>query len=240
VLAVPPAQPAGEIVPDPDDQREALKGAVDYTKLLITLATGTVVISATFLDKFYAGKDSGLLIAAWIVLGVSVVVGFLAHGEYIRKLAESNLAIKNTGIEHANLGQFALAIAGVVLFAIFVVSNVTAKPTIRVAREQTGITGRVATTALVCGATATNGCTGSVAFELGGPHVRPPVSLGQAVFATDHPGVINVTAPDFVPNALKGGLTADQLTVHVQVAGRFGNTADVDVVVPAREEPNGG
>jgi hypothetical protein len=231
----------GEQTPlNPEDQRQALQGVVDYTKLLITLATGTVVISATFLDKFYAGEDKGLLIAGWVLLGVSVFAGFLAHGHYISKLGRSNLAVKGGGMETSNLVQLGCVVFGVVLFTIFVLFNLTAQPLVKVGREQSGLTGRVATTALLCGPDAVNGCAGSVTFSVVGPDQQKPVALGEALFATDHPGIVIVKAPDLLPKSQQNKVIVDELKIHVKAAGRFGNTRNIDVAVPAREELNGG
>jgi MFS family permease len=108
-----------------EDRRHALDAIADFTKLLITLATGTVVLSATFLEKFYKGHSLTLLIASWAVIGLSVALGVIAFGQYISQLAESELKPRRSAVEGWNLAQLIAFGAGVVLFAIFAVQNVT-------------------------------------------------------------------------------------------------------------------
>jgi hypothetical protein len=62
-----------------EDKSQALASIYDFIKLLITLATGTVVLSATFLDSFY--KDRGLsLLISRVLMGVAVVFWIVRGG----------------------------------------------------------------------------------------------------------------------------------------------------------------
>lgn len=109
-----------------DNKLRALDAIQGLTKLLITLATGTVVLSATFLDNFYAGKSLALLIIAWGCLGASVLVGVVALAQYISQLDSSDLTVRRGLLEWLNSGQSLLLFGGVALFAIFALRNVTA------------------------------------------------------------------------------------------------------------------
>lgn len=110
-----------------EDRRDALDAIADFTKLLVSLATGTVVLSATFLETFYEGRSINLLITSWSLTGLSVLLGVVAFGQYIAQLAESNLKPRQSGVEYLNLAQLLTFAIGVALFAIFAVKNVTAK-----------------------------------------------------------------------------------------------------------------
>jgi hypothetical protein len=56
-----------------EDRRRALDSIYDYIKTLITLATGTVALSATFLAKDMPhSKGVWWLISSWIVLGAKI------------------------------------------------------------------------------------------------------------------------------------------------------------------------
>jgi hypothetical protein len=223
-----------------DDRREALKGAVDYTRLLTTLATGAVVLSATFLDKFYAGRDVGLLIASWVVLGASVLAGLFAVGEYVNQFAESTLRVRRDTMEVMNLLQFILMVAGVVLFAVFVVLNVRAAPAIEIGRDESGIKSGVAKTAIVCPSDAVNGCSGTVTFQLLIPHAVRPIDLGTAPFAAEHPELSTVSAPRSLSGALQRSLSSDRLRIVVHGHGRYGNARTIDETVPAKEARTAG
>jgi hypothetical protein len=218
----------------PTDRREALRTTVAYTTLLTTLATGTIVLSATFLDKFYTGHDIGLLIASWAILGISILAGLVAIGDSVNQFAESTLKVRRSAMEVANLCQFLLLIIGLILFAVFVTSNVTAAPAIRLDRDRSGIEGTVGETTVVCPSSAPNGCTGTVTFELITPRPNRPVSLGTEPFATAHAGLITVYSPRKVESTLTGALIYDRLRIVVQGQGKYGTTITLTESVPAR------
>lgn len=117
--------PASYNTGDETDRRKALDGIFDFTKLLISLATGTVVLSATFLEKFYKGVALNLLIASWASLGASVVLGLIAAGAYIAQLAESDIRPRRSALEILNLLEWLFLIGGITALAVFTVKNVT-------------------------------------------------------------------------------------------------------------------
>jgi hypothetical protein len=214
------------------DRREALKGAVDYTKLLTTLATGAVLLSATFLDKFYAGRLIGLLIASWIVLGLSVLAGLIAVGEYISQFAESTLKVRRGMMEVANLFQWFLLVTGIGLLAAFVVANVTTGPVAQIDTGQTKVAHGVGKTTIMCPAGAVNGCSGSATFVLLTP-AGQQVPLGTALFAIEHAGLVTVSSPKAVSKKVQGSLRADKLKVSVEAHGRYGKTQTIETTVAA-------
>jgi len=218
---------------DPADRREALKGAVDYTKLLTTLATGTVVLTATFLGQFYSGHHIGRLIASWIVLGASVLAGLVAFGEYVSQFAESTLKVRRGTMEAANLLQWVLLAVGVGLFASFAISNITAPTTVDVARYESGFKDGRARTVLKCPDSAAHGCSGTVQFSLLTPSHRGGFDLGTALFAADRPGLIAVSSPRPLPGSRRRSLASDRLRIAVHTDGRFGGGQDFDETVLA-------
>jgi hypothetical protein len=108
-----------------EDRRKALDSIYDYNKTLITLATGTVALSATFLGKdLFHGKAVSWLIASWIVLLVSIVIGIVGLGEYISQYAESNIKPRHGTAEIVSLLQILALLAGLALLVYFAVQNI--------------------------------------------------------------------------------------------------------------------
>ena len=131
-----------------------------YTKLLITLATGVVALSATFLSNFYRGHDVGKFTAAWVVLGVSVVAGIFARGAYIAQLAESNVRPRQSLLELFSIVQWTTLVAGVVLLTLAVRANLDAGPTLVPLRARLSVRpGGTALLPLACRTEASTGCT---------------------------------------------------------------------------------
>jgi hypothetical protein len=111
-------------MPERDPYR-GLEAALEFSKLLVTLATGSIVLSATFLEKFYRGHDRWELIASWTSFGVSVFVGLLVFGQYISQLEAENLKVRRGPLEVLSLIQMATLLAGMAFLALFAVTNVT-------------------------------------------------------------------------------------------------------------------
>jgi hypothetical protein len=108
-----------------EDKSQALVSIYDFIKLLITLATGTVVFSATFLDSFYKDRGLSLLIISWVLMVVSVVFGLFAAGQYIRQLDRSDLTVRRGKLEVFSVVQIASLAVAVLLFLVFALTNVT-------------------------------------------------------------------------------------------------------------------
>lgn len=110
-------------------QHPVLDAIVGFMKLEITLATGSVVLSATFLDSIYRGHSIWSLIVAWVLFGLSIIFGFLVHGEYITRLISQNLEVRRgERIEIWALLQTVFLFAAFAFFASFAVANVTLNP----------------------------------------------------------------------------------------------------------------
>jgi hypothetical protein len=109
-----------------EDLRKALDAISDYNKTLITIATGTVALTATFLKDLYHGHSINFVVAAWIVLGVSVLAGMISMGDYISQYAETDLRPRRGVAEYASLVQLLCVLTGLGLFGYFAVQNATA------------------------------------------------------------------------------------------------------------------
>jgi uncharacterized membrane protein len=110
-----------------DDRRSALRAIADLTKIQMSLSTGAILVSATFLNDFYNDKGLPLLMVSWLLFVISIVFGFFALGQYISQLAESEIKPRRSALEWLNLAQWVGLAAALVLFAIFVILNVTAE-----------------------------------------------------------------------------------------------------------------
>lgn len=107
------------------DLRKALDSIYDYNKTLITLATGTIALSATFLGKdLFHGKGVSWLIASWVVLLISIALGIIGLGQYISQYAESQIKPRRSGAEYISLGQVLTLLAGLGCLVYFAVQNV--------------------------------------------------------------------------------------------------------------------
>lgn len=93
----------------------------------MTLAAGTVALSATFLGQgLYRGVALNWLYAAWSALALSVFLGSVLFGKYISDLAESVDPKPRQGLmEILSFLQFILLLAGFVCLGVFAIKNAT-------------------------------------------------------------------------------------------------------------------
>lgn len=125
----PDAAQSGYNSGDAADVRKALDSAYDYNKTLITLATATAALSATFLGKdLYYGSHLGTLVTAWVLLGVSMFAGVVGMGGYISQYAESNIKPRRSTVEYSSLVQVLSLMAGLALLAVQNTSSRTPVP----------------------------------------------------------------------------------------------------------------
>jgi hypothetical protein len=110
---------------DKDDKRAALTMVATYATSLLTLATATIALSATFIKDLYQGQDLWALLMAWGLLAASMVAAFLTLGQNISLLAESDLRPRRGLIEILGLVHLILVLAGLAFFAFFAVQNAT-------------------------------------------------------------------------------------------------------------------
>lgn len=109
-----------------EDRRKALDAILEYNKTLITLATGTLALSATFIGKeLYRGRSVRWLVFSWIALGVSLLFGAVGIGAHISQYAESDIQPRRSQSEYFSLGQLVTLAAGLAMLGYFAIDNST-------------------------------------------------------------------------------------------------------------------
>jgi hypothetical protein len=71
------------------DQRiEAAKSALEWSKQILTLATGTLVLSGTFIKDIFRANivSTGWILACWILMCVSILFGLIFLGATVNLL----------------------------------------------------------------------------------------------------------------------------------------------------------
>jgi hypothetical protein len=105
-------------------RRAGQKLLYDAFKHLTTLSTGSILLLATFLEKFFAEPEWRPLFAValtgFIVSTVSAFVTMLALSDSVFKIAEETESGSRIGAAGfvISLGSFALGIASLVTFAL--------------------------------------------------------------------------------------------------------------------------
>jgi len=220
-----------------EDRREALSSAVGQSRLLLSVAAGTIVLSATFLSAIYVGHSLCLLIAAWTLLGISMFVGFVVHGEYTAQLSKSDLTVRRGRLEVETLVQLLAVLAGLFCFGLFVLGNIDAGPQLEIRRAAVDSARGEVTVTLACRSGAGTGCRGEVTLrqDSGGPEV------GHTVFAQnqDGPNAIRVrlTTPSF--RRLVRAHPHRPVEVEVRAQGRFGNESTATKTLALKDPPPG-
>jgi hypothetical protein len=107
----------------PSGVEKAIDSIYDYTKVLITLATGTIALSATLLTR-QTLQYEGWLELAWIGLGISMLAGLWAMGQYITMYLDGNV-VKEKIPRASNGIQLVALIAGIAFLAAFALQNIS-------------------------------------------------------------------------------------------------------------------
>lgn len=133
-----------------EKQDRAFTIASDMVKLLITLSTGVITFTVTFC-KTFLGSISGVysigwLLASWIILVLSMILGFLTLGAMVGNLSKTNKSNVKTeeakdsegenfeGVYSSNITvleflQMVAFVVGVTFVFIFGYHNLTIKET---------------------------------------------------------------------------------------------------------------
>lgn len=213
------------------DRRSALAAIDDFTKLLITLATGTVALSATFLSQFYRGRDLTLLVLAWLSLGVSILAGSLAHGSRISQLAESRIKPRRSALEGLNLLQWLLLLGGGAAFGVFVISNVTAKPNVELTTDRVAVSASGhGSLGVFCG----TGDGGSCAMTLGTAYIVGGRNVDQGEERARVSADADTQIPLILPQPVWRALRSDSRVsarVTLQAVADFGQPANIHSTV---------
>jgi hypothetical protein len=109
-----------------DEEKLAFDSAKSVTTQLITVASAIITLGVTFFEKFHPPTGScshrGVLIASWVVLGVSIVGGFwswLAQTGTLAKPGASGLTIYRANIMVPAALQIITFLVGLALTIIY-------------------------------------------------------------------------------------------------------------------------
>jgi hypothetical protein len=117
---------------DDDIRIKAVDTALEWTKQVIALAAGTLVVSGTFIKDLFNGKiiDVGFLLASWIALCVCILFGLLFMGSLCSMLATKKvgeISIYGKPAQYLGFVHFMAFFFAVVFFAVFAFVNLVAK-----------------------------------------------------------------------------------------------------------------
>ncbi len=115
---------------DQQQPQDAHKVALELLKQLITLASGVLALSATFIEKLTPASTLGLLVLAlaWIALLASVFGGLQAMSAVVKsRLDPDHDWSTGTGQFYARLAKYGFVL-GILLFALFAFLSAMARP----------------------------------------------------------------------------------------------------------------
>lgn len=131
----PPFRKAGPPTPIGDAETHTLVSGLtsDYSKQITTLATGTILLSTTFIKDIIKNNLSGfwtiVLVISWVLFFLSIVLGFLVQGKLTGNLWDkSSPDIYEQGLTGLWASQAVCFFAGVFLFAGLAAVNFISPP----------------------------------------------------------------------------------------------------------------
>lgn len=206
------------------DEREALNATANLSRLLLTVGAGAIVLSGTLLQTVYVGRSICLLIASWLLLGLSFLFGYRVHGRYVTQLAKLEFTVRHGRLENLSLLQFLAVAAGLICFAIFVLANVGAGPSLNIRRTTLSKSGRALVVTVDCRSGTDAGCRGEVVLHSNGKHGH---AIGHGLFASETDGPSEARIPLANAASLELQRTrAPRVHVTVLVRGQFGNETE--------------
>ncbi len=119
-------------MPDPDHDLEAVKIAGEWNKQLSLWATGSVVLSITFMKDLLSGVDISRcwrldLALGWGILVISIVFGHFAYGAPLTGAGKGNFKLKvNQATRTLSIIQATLFVIGMACLVLFAVFNLPA------------------------------------------------------------------------------------------------------------------
>lgn len=113
---------------DDDVKVKSIETALEWTKQIITLSAGILVVSGTFIKDLFGGSyvGSNYLIASWIALCVCIVAGILFMGSLCSLLAKgraSEVALYSQPAQSLGLIHFLAFMIAIGAFAMFSLKN---------------------------------------------------------------------------------------------------------------------
>jgi outer membrane protein OmpA-like peptidoglycan-associated protein len=112
---------------------KAFDSVSEWSKQITTIASATLVLSATFIKDMLSGHttSTGYLWTSWVLLLLTIVAGVFVLGTLAAPLNSgnpNNLDVYSGPIAGAAIAQILLFLLGMGAFILFVVSNVSAVP----------------------------------------------------------------------------------------------------------------
>ena len=117
--------------PEPEaieNRRKAFELADGWAKQISTLATGALILSATFIKDILGSQPThwaASLYVAWALLLFTTVLGLVVQGSLTSELSrrDGRLNVNSGTISKAAFAQFASFFLGLVAFAVFAGRN---------------------------------------------------------------------------------------------------------------------
>ena len=107
-----------------DGKKDSIKLVQDITKQLITLASGILVLSATFLSDIIRSPSSSILLTlSWTSITLSIVAGLLTLSSLVNNLKKNIYEAFRKETTLPAIFQWVFFVSGIVLFWIFIVVN---------------------------------------------------------------------------------------------------------------------
>ncbi len=119
---------------DQDLRVKSVDTALEWTKQIITLSAGILVVSGTFIKDLFNGEFVyvGFLVTSWLTLCISILAGLLFMGALCSLLATKpigEISIYSSPARSVGLVHFASFFLAMVCFAAFALKNLQPKPT---------------------------------------------------------------------------------------------------------------
>jgi len=114
-------------VENSDRQFKSVDLALEWSKQVMALATGSLVLSVTFVKDLFNGRIewASMLIITWILLVLCILSGFVFLGALCSMIDNSDrkISIYESPVQWMALIHFGFFVTALVVFAIFAILN---------------------------------------------------------------------------------------------------------------------
>lgn len=109
----------------PSDFDDVIYTVLEWTKQITTLATGTLVLSATFIKDIFQNKIEYhfIIILAWVFFAISILFGIILMGNICYLTLQKKVNIYANPTRIIAIMHFMCFFIGLVLFIFFVSQN---------------------------------------------------------------------------------------------------------------------
>ena len=111
---------------------KAVESALEWSKQITTLATGTLVLSGTFIKDLFSGQIvwKGLILSCWIAMCLSVLFGIIYLGSLSSLLTRASKAVELDIYKSGRIIGLIQVLAffiGLVAFVLFLGKNLLSR-----------------------------------------------------------------------------------------------------------------